>query len=361
MGHRGNSLVIVFSIVLLLSLVVMSFETADAQKDPDKDKKKGTNDKGKYPYDLYEVKCIGTYWWLLVYTVTGPNEKHQIFEVIIQEKCDQPPPEINHPYFILLKDTNSLTGETYTPSSSYVIPGGNYTSTGLPEVVAPVAPQRFFTIGTTVYNNLPTESIWVHWFPIVPDGVLFKANKGVLNPCPIYIQSAPCMLTDQWACEKEVTQAEYGYLFIGYPNALLSKYDLSKDLISLRTNGEHLKVVNKITCVESIDQSGFIKFSGTSEGGSITTNPVSETSKQPPGKEKEKTPKKRGEGVEPQGILTASGNYLPPVKQMKMGITAEEVTCNEGKELIFKSANGSPKCVSMVAAEKLVARGWATR
>ena len=114
MGHRGNSLVIGFSIVLLLSLVVLSFETAEAQKDPDKDKKKGTTDKGKYPYDLYEVKCIGTYWWLLVYTVTGPNEKHQIFEVIIKEKCDQPPPEINHPYFILLKDTKSLTGETYT-------------------------------------------------------------------------------------------------------------------------------------------------------------------------------------------------------------------------------------------------------
>jgi len=86
-----------------------------------------------------------------------------------------------------------------------------------------------------------------------------------------------------------------------------------------------------------------------------------------PGKEtkpsgKEKTPKGKGpKGVEQQGIITPSGNFLPPVKQMKMGLTVEEVLCNEGKELIFKSTDGSPKCVSMVAAEKLVERGWATR
>jgi len=30
-------------------------------------------------------------------------------------------------------------------------------------------------------------------------------------------------------------------------------------------------------------------------------------------------------------------------------------------ELIFKSTDGSPKCVSSTAAEKLVTRGWATR
>ena len=75
-----------------------------------------------------------------------------------------------------------------------------------------------------------------------------------------------------------------------------------------------------------------------------------------------KEPKGKGpKGVEQQGVLTPSGNYLPPIKQMKMGITPQEVLCNEGMELIFKSTDGSPVCVSMVAAEKLVARGWATR
>lgn len=75
-----------------------------------------------------------------------------------------------------------------------------------------------------------------------------------------------------------------------------------------------------------------------------------------------KEPKGKGpKGVEQQGALTPSGNYLPPVKQMKMGIMPQEVLCNEGMELIFKSSDGSPKCVSMVAAEKLVERGWATR
>ena len=43
-----------------------------------------------------------------------------------------------------------------------------------------------------------------------------------------------------------------------------------------------------------------------------------------------------------------------------MGIAPEEVTCKEGMQLIFKSSDGSPKCVWNYAAEKLVARGWAT-
>jgi len=84
--------------------------------------------------------------------------------------------------------------------------------------------------------------------------------------------------------------------------------------------------------------------------------------KEPPGKEKVKEPKVKGpKGPQQQGIITPSGNFLPPVKQMKMGLTVAEVLCNEGKELIFKSTDGSPKCVSMVTAEKLVERGWATK
>ena len=93
----------------------------------------------------------------------------------------------------------------------------------------------------------------------------------------------------------------------------------------------------------------------------VTENP--EDQKKQPKKEKgpgEKPDKERG-GPQQQGIMTPSGNYLPPIKQIKMGILPEEVSCNDGKELIFKSSDGSPKCLSSVAAEKLVERGWATR
>jgi len=77
-----------------------------------------------------------------------------------------------------------------------------------------------------------------------------------------------------------------------------------------------------------------------------------------PSKDEEKT---RGPKGPQQQAFTPSGNYLPPIKQMKMGVSSQEVLCNEGMELIFKSTDGSPKCVSSTAAEKLVARGWATR
>jgi hypothetical protein len=73
------------------------------------------------------------------------------------------------------------------------------------------------------------------------------------------------------------------------------------------------------------------------------------------------TTQQRGPEGPQQQAFTPSGNYLPPIKQMKMGVSSQEVLCNEGMELIFKSTDGSPKCVSSTAAEKLVARGWATR
>jgi len=60
-------------------------------------------------------------------------------------------------------------------------------------------------------------------------------------------------------------------------------------------------------------------------------------------------------------IADKNDQILPPIKQIKTGVLPEDVMCNEGKELIFKSSDGSPKCVSEVAAGKLVERGWATR
>ena len=50
-----------------------------------------------------------------------------------------------------------------------------------------------------------------------------------------------------------------------------------------------------------------------------------------------------------------------PLKQMKSGVVASDVTCKEGLELIFKVADGSAKCVSSNTASKLVAKGWATQ
>lgn len=49
----------------------------------------------------------------------------------------------------------------------------------------------------------------------------------------------------------------------------------------------------------------------------------------------------------------------PPLKQVANNIPANEVICQEGLELIFKAADGSPACVKPETAIKLVERGWA--
>ncbi len=50
-----------------------------------------------------------------------------------------------------------------------------------------------------------------------------------------------------------------------------------------------------------------------------------------------------------------------PLKQMKSGVDASDVTCKKGLELIFKVADGSAKCVSSMTASKLIELGWATQ
>lgn len=49
----------------------------------------------------------------------------------------------------------------------------------------------------------------------------------------------------------------------------------------------------------------------------------------------------------------------PPQQQLKNGFLPQQVICKDGLELIFKSTNGSPACVTPKTAEKLVERGWA--
>jgi len=51
--------------------------------------------------------------------------------------------------------------------------------------------------------------------------------------------------------------------------------------------------------------------------------------------------------------------YFSPKKQLELGIAPENVVCNDGLQLIFKSSNNSPACVKPETAEKLIERGWA--
>jgi len=48
-----------------------------------------------------------------------------------------------------------------------------------------------------------------------------------------------------------------------------------------------------------------------------------------------------------------------PLKQFKSGIAAQDVTCNEGLQLVIKAKDNSPACVRSSTAEKLVTLGWA--
>lgn len=51
---------------------------------------------------------------------------------------------------------------------------------------------------------------------------------------------------------------------------------------------------------------------------------------------------------------------LSPLKQFKSGISAQQVECNVGFELIIKATDNSPACVSHSSASVLINRGWAT-
>jgi len=55
----------------------------------------------------------------------------------------------------------------------------------------------------------------------------------------------------------------------------------------------------------------------------------------------------------------AIGKLLSPKMQIFCGTLLENVKCNDGLELIFKSTDGSPACVKPKTAEKLIERGWA--
>jgi len=49
---------------------------------------------------------------------------------------------------------------------------------------------------------------------------------------------------------------------------------------------------------------------------------------------------------------------LSPKKQLAKGISASDIVCKAGLELIFKSTDGSPACVKAETITKLISRGW---
>ena len=51
---------------------------------------------------------------------------------------------------------------------------------------------------------------------------------------------------------------------------------------------------------------------------------------------------------------------LPPLQQVKSGVSAKSVQCNQGFTLIIKAEDGSPACVTSQNAQALTARGWGT-
>lgn len=48
-----------------------------------------------------------------------------------------------------------------------------------------------------------------------------------------------------------------------------------------------------------------------------------------------------------------------PLAQFRSGVIANNVTCKQGLELIFKAEDGSPACVEQQSVQVLVERGWA--
>ena len=57
--------------------------------------------------------------------------------------------------------------------------------------------------------------------------------------------------------------------------------------------------------------------------------------------------------------LAQAAAYDPPLKQHER-VLAQAVVCNDGLELVIKSADGSPACIGAAAKQVLLARGWAS-
>ncbi|MGI0069244.1 MAG: hypothetical protein ACREAN_03200 [Nitrosopumilaceae archaeon] len=54
----------------------------------------------------------------------------------------------------------------------------------------------------------------------------------------------------------------------------------------------------------------------------------------------------------------AAGFFLAPLKQVKLGISAQDIKCNEGLVLVLKLKDGSPACVRPTTVPRLQSNGW---
>ena len=50
--------------------------------------------------------------------------------------------------------------------------------------------------------------------------------------------------------------------------------------------------------------------------------------------------------------------YLRPLHQKYAGISADNIICAEGKQLMFKSRDATPACINSESVQKLIQRGW---
>ncbi len=58
--------------------------------------------------------------------------------------------------------------------------------------------------------------------------------------------------------------------------------------------------------------------------------------------------------------VTLKLSLLPPLKQLKSGISPGQFSCLQGLTVVIKSEDNSPACVKSSSILKLVARGWTT-
>lgn len=57
--------------------------------------------------------------------------------------------------------------------------------------------------------------------------------------------------------------------------------------------------------------------------------------------------------------VMAQMRHLSPTKQIKVGIGALDVTCNDGYQLALKAADNKPSCLKSSTLDALILRGWA--
>ncbi len=72
----------------------------------------------------------------------------------------------------------------------------------------------------------------------------------------------------------------------------------------------------------------------------------------------DQAPAPEGYGLDETSYI---GEILSPLKQFNSGIPIDKIQCKEGLELVIKSSNGSPACVSPQSAIVLLIRGWSNQ